>query len=188
MRNRTIVAIALALAAALLLAGIVAAAPAPGKPALITSAGQSTDGLILRTILTDRATGESVPFEKLATPENLQGVRTLIVAVGLSSKGLGAAGVNQDQERERVANLLDAAKANDVYVILVHIGGTARRGAGSDEFSSMVAEYAHQIFVVKAGNDDGFFNKLAEARGIPVTEVNDRTALGPILTELLAGN
>ena len=43
MRNRTIVAIALALAA-LLLAGIVAAAPAPGKPALITSAGQSTDG------------------------------------------------------------------------------------------------------------------------------------------------
>ena len=114
MRNRTIVAIALALAAALLLAGIVAAAPAPGKPALITSAGQSTDGLILRTILTDRATGESVPFEKLATPENLQGVRTLIVAVGLSSKGLGAAGVNQDQERERVANLLDAAKANDV--------------------------------------------------------------------------
>jgi len=42
MRNRTIVAIALALAAALLLAGIVAAAPAPGKPALITSAGQST--------------------------------------------------------------------------------------------------------------------------------------------------
>ena len=114
MRNRTIVAIALALAAALLLAGIVAAAPAPGKPALITSAGQSTDGLILRTILTDRATGESVP-SKLATPENLQGVRTLIVAVGLSSKGLGAAGVNQDQERERVANLLDAAKANDVH-------------------------------------------------------------------------
>ena len=78
----------------------VMAAPKSGKPALITSAGQSTDGLILRTILTDKKTGDTVPFEKLAKPEDLEGIRTLIVSVGLSTKGLGAAGVMSIRRRQ----------------------------------------------------------------------------------------
>jgi len=187
MRKNTIVSMLAVLAVALLAIGMTVGAAKPVKPALITSAGQSTDGLILKTVLTDRSTGESIPFEKLATPENLEGVKTLIVSVGLSTKGLGAAGVNADQEKARVKSLLDAAKKNDVFVALVHIGGTARRGAGSDELANMVAEYAHQIFVVKASNDDGFFTRMAQAKNIPLVEVADRTALGLVFFDLFAG-
>ncbi len=165
----------------------VMAAPKSGKPALITSAGQSTDGLILRTILTDKKTGgDTVPFEKLAKPEDLEGIRTLIVSVGLSTKGLGgAAGVNVDQEKARVRSLLDVAKKDGIFVMMVHIGGTARRGKGSDEFATLVADYAHHILVVKTGNDDGFFTRLAQAKKIPLTEVDDRIAIGAPIKDLL---
>lgn len=179
---RVIAGVALALLA---MACTASAAPKPGSPALITSAGQSTDGLILKTILTNRATGETVPFEKLAKPEHLSGVRTLIVSVGLSTKGLGTAGINADQEKTRIQSLLDAAKKNDVYVILVHMGGASRRGAGSDELARIVGEYAHHIMVVKTSNDDGFFTRMAQEKRIPLAEVADRTALGPIITDLL---
>jgi len=171
---------------ALMLTPAALAAPKPGKPALITSAGQSTDGLILKTILTDKATGEAVPFEKLAEPRDLEGIRTLIVSVGLSSKGLGAAGINVDQEKARVRTILDAAKKDGIFVILVHIGGTARRGTGSDEFATIVADYAHHILVVKASNDDGFFTKLAKGKNIPLTEVDDRIAIGAPIKDLLS--
>jgi len=178
--------VAVVVIAALVLTPVLAvAAPKPGKPALITSAGQSTDGLILKTVMTDKATGETIPFEKLAKPEDLKGIRTLIVSVGLSSKGLGAAGINVDQEKARVRSILDAAKKNDIFVIMVHIGGTARRGAGSDEFATLVADYAHHIFVVRAGNDDGFFTRLAQKNKIPLTEVDDRIAMGPAIMKLL---
>ena len=170
---------------ALMLTPAALAAPKPGKPALITSAGQSTDGLILKTILTDKATGEAVPFEKLAEPRDLEGIRTLIVSVGLSSKGLGAAGINVDQEKARVRSLLDVAKKDGIFVMMVHIGGTARRGKGSDEFATLVADYAHHILVVKTGNDDGFFTRLAQAKKIPLTEVDDRIAIGAPIKDLL---
>ena len=187
MRNRTSIirVVAGVVLALLAMACTALAAPKPGSPALITSAGQSTDGLILKTILTNRATGETVPFEKLAKPENLTGVRTLIVSVGLSTKGLGAAGINADQEKARIRSLLDAAKKNDIYVVLVHIGGTSRRGAGSDDLARMVGEYAHHIMVIKASNDDGFFTRMSQEKKIPIAEVADRTALGPVITDLL---
>lgn len=187
MRRNTIITLLAVLAVALLAIGMSASAAKPVKPALITSAGQSTDGLILKTVLTDKATGESIPFEKLATPENLAGIKTLIVSVGLSTKGLGAAGVNADQEKARVKAILEAAKKNDVFVALVHIGGTARRGAGSDELANMVGDYANQIFVVTGSNGDGFFTRMAQNKKIPIVEVADRTALGPVFLNLFAG-
>jgi hypothetical protein len=173
---------------ALMLAPAASAAPKPGEPALIISAGQSPDGLILRTILTDRVTKETVPYEKLAQPQDLEGIRTLIVSVGLSSKGLGAAGIDFDQEKARVRSVLETAEKDDIFVMLVHIGGTARRGAGSDEFARFVADYAHHVLVVKASNDDGFFTQLAKEKNIPLIEVDDRIAIGPPIKDLLAAD
>ncbi|MDD4337828.1 MAG: DUF6305 family protein [Firmicutes bacterium] len=185
-RRRSIICVTaiLAMVGIMMTSGVMAA-PKSGKPALITSAGQSTDGLILRTILTNKKTGETVPFEKLAKPEDLEGIRTLIVSVGLSTKGLGAAGVNVDQEKARVRSLLDVAKKDGIFVMMVHVGGTSRRGKGSDEFATLVADYAHHILVVKTGNDDGFFTRLAQAKKIPLTEVDDRLAIGAPIMDLL---
>ena len=163
-----------------------AAGPQPGLPAVITSAGQSPDGLVIKVLLTDKQRGPLADYKALAKPEDIAGAKTLIVAVGVSSKGLGSAGVNVDQEIARVKSLLETAKKNGMYVILVHMGGTARRGAKSDEIAQLVAGYAHKIIVLAAGNDDGFFDKLGQQHNIPVSVVQDRTAAGAELLSMLS--
>ncbi|MCR4424870.1 MAG: DUF6305 family protein [Firmicutes bacterium] len=171
---------------ATLAAGSVLAAAEPAYPALITSAGQSPDGLILKVVVNDKS-GLNMPYKQLAKVEDLAGVKTLVFAVGVSAKGLGAAGINIDQEIARVKALLEEAKKNNIYVVLVHIGGTARRGASSDEVSKMVGSYAHRIIVASAGNADGFFTKMAAERNIPLVIVEDRNAVGPEFVGLMPG-
>ena len=163
-----------------------AAGPEPGLPAVITSAGQSPDGLVVKVLLTDKQRGPLADYKALAKPEDIAGAKTLIVAVGVSSKGLGSAGVNVEQEIARVRSLLETAKKNGMYVVLVHMGGTARRGAKSDEIAQLVAGYAHKIIVLAAGNDDGFFDKLGQQHNIPVSVVKDRTAAGVELLSMLS--
>lgn len=182
----TIVALAIVISLAVIPNGVVAA-PTPGKPALITSAGQSTDGLILKQVLTDRATKETVPYIQMADAKDLSGIRTLIVAVGVSNKGLGAAGVDFDKEISRVRSVLNEAKKNDCYIILAHIGGTARRDSTSDQMSKLVASYAHKIVIVNDSNQDAFFTKLGAERRISVISVEGRTQVGPEIYKLLNG-
>ena len=69
-------------------------------PILLTSAGQSADSDIIKTLCTKA--NISVELANQATAENLDGVKTLLISVGGSSKGLGAAGIDADQEIARV--------------------------------------------------------------------------------------
>lgn len=68
-------------------------------PVMITSVGQSADGQLVK-VLADRV-GISYQYDSLAAPAIVKDCKTLILVVGGSSKGLGAAGINQDQEELR---------------------------------------------------------------------------------------
>ena len=50
--------------------------------------------------------------------------KTLILAVGGSSKGLGAAGIDADQELARTDALISAAKEKGIIVLALHTGGS----------------------------------------------------------------
>lgn len=170
---------------ALLIGGLsVAAQPAkPSMPALITSGGQSPDGLMLDVLL-NKKLNMNIPFIPLAKVSDMKDAKTLIVAVGVSNKGLGAAGIDQAQEIARVKSLLDYAKEQGLYVILVHTGGTQRRGATSDQISKMVAPVAKSYVVVKTGNADKFFSKLAEENKAQLIEISMITEAGPAIQGL----
>lgn len=151
---------------------ILASAAAPQHPILVTSAGQSADDMILKVML-ERQFGVEVARESLATPEHLEGKNTLALVVGVSNKGLGSAGINLDQEIDRIKSLLEAAIENDLYVLLVHIGGPSRRGAGSDQVAGIVGAFANKIIVTEESNQDAFFDNLGDAEVIMVATRND---------------
>jgi len=143
-------------------------------PALITSAGQSADVLMVK-ILSDKA-GVSYKFEKTATVALLDSVNSVIIVSGGSSKGLGAASIDKEEELERVKNLMRAAKEKKLPIIQVHVGGKSRRGELSDYFNKPVAENADHLIVVKEGDHDAFFSQIAKDRkiGIQLPEkIND---------------
>lgn len=139
------------------------------EPALLTSIGQSADVEMIKALM-DNANLE-YRLEKLVKAEELADEKTLILAVGGSSKGLGAAGIDADEELKRLEALLDAAQDKDMTIIVVHIGGENRRGDLSDRFIEPSAKDADYIIVVEEGNEDGLFTDIASENNIPLDSV-----------------
>ncbi len=143
------------------------------QPAVVTTVGRA-DGTIVR-VLCQRANLDATLIEDV-TPEDLQGVGTLVIAMGGSVKGLGAAGIDVEEEMARGESVLAAAASAELPVLGVHVGGEARRGELSDGFCELVVQGADALIVKATGNADGFFTRAAKARGIPIVEVETNGA------------
>ena len=147
------------------------------KPALLTSIGQSAD-LEMVKVLLGRA---KIQFtaDPLVKSTGLPGAaKTLILSVGGSSKGLGAAGISSEDEIARTKALIKRARELGMKIIVIHVGGEARRGALSDAFIELCAPAGDLVIVVADGDKDGIFGKLAAPTQIPVVKVEKITAAG----------
>ncbi len=143
--------------------------PIAESPILLTSVGQSADVEMVKVMM-DKG-GLSPETNSLATEADLGDSKTLVLAIGGSSKGLGAAGIDANQELERVNKLIAAADEKGMTIIALHIGGEARRGDLSDKFVAPSFEKADYAIVVADGNKDGMMTDLASKAGIPMDEV-----------------
>ena len=139
-------------------------------PVLVTSFGQSTDGSMIEQVM-KRLKTVSYSYNPTATGADLDGVKTLVIAVGNSTKGLGAAGISQEQETARAKEFMAAVEKKGVKVILCHIGGATRRGSLSDAFADMVLPLSSYMVVKEDGNEDSKFTSYASAHSIPITLV-----------------
>lgn len=139
------------------------------QPVLLTSVGQSADYEMVKTMLEKN----NIEYKKegMATSADIGDAKTLLLSVGGSSKGLGAAGIDASGELKRVEELINAADEQGLVIIAVHIGGEARRGDLSDKFIAPSFEKADYAIVVADGNKDGLMTELAAAAGIPMDEV-----------------
>lgn len=139
-------------------------------PALVTSGGQSADYQMIATVMEKQ--GMEFTTNNLATSADLGDAKTLIVVVGGSSKGLGAAGIDADGELERLDELMTAAKDAGLSIIAMHTGGEARRGDLSDKFIMPVFNMADYAIVVSSGDSDGMMNDLCAGNGIPMDKID----------------
>jgi len=152
------------------------------QPILLTSAGQSADVLMVK-ILAQKAELQFT-FDKLATPDKLKDHNALILVSGGSTKGLGAAKIDKQQELDRIQQLIAAAKKANINIITMHMGGKARRGKLSDEFNLLAAQAANCLIVVKSGDDDLFFSKIAGEKKVPIHLIEKIMDAGPTLSEI----
>ena len=159
-----------------------AAEPSFTAPILLTSCGQSADVLMMKTLLTKDSL--TFDYQPQAKPGDLESNRSLIVVVGGSSKGLGAAKVSESEEAARVEALLKAAKDAGIPVIVAHLGGEARRGELSDNFNRLGANAADHLIVVKGGDNDSLFTKIAEEKKILIETAETILAVQPLLHTL----
>lgn len=148
-------------------------------PVLITSSGQSPDAFVVK-VLFDRAKIAN-DYDELATASQIGGAKTLVLVLGGSAKGLGAAGIDEDEELARVKGLIDEAKKKKISVIGIHIGGESRRGPLSAKFIEASAPQCDYLVIKEDGNADGYFTKLGTTNKIPVTTVKDSNEIGGIL-------
>jgi hypothetical protein len=136
------------------------------KPILLTSVGQSADVEMVKALL--KKADMEANFDKILTADGIKDEKTLILAIGGSSKGLGAAGIKVEDEIERIEKLIKGAKEKGVKIIGMHIGGSARRGELSDKFIVAATPYVDYLIVVEDGDGDGIFTKIATEKNIPI--------------------
>jgi hypothetical protein len=191
------------------------AIPKAGLPVLTTSAGQSTDVTILNIVLDEAAIAYDycdVPTsEMVADGVGLGGresgpgfhievttdlakfpagtpYKAVIFAIGASLKGMGASGLTLDSEEARLRKVIDLCRQKKIFVMAVHIGGESKRGpAGSDNerMIDAVAPLADYIVVTKDSNKDGRFTKIAQAKKIPLTEIDYALDLVALVKQVL---
>ncbi len=137
-------------------------------PILITSFGQSTDASTLDTAL-GRVSGVNYTYKAQAIADEMASYKTVIIAVGASTKGLGAAGIKDDEELARAQAIMAKLKETGATVICAHIGGQTRRGALSDKLADLVLPQAKLIILKEDANFDYKFTKYAEANNLPIT-------------------
>jgi len=152
------------------------------EPVLITSIGQSADILMVK-ILAKKA-GLKFEVDKTAKMEKVDSCKTLIVVCGGSTKGLGAAKIDKEDEYTRAEKVIKRAKKNNTAILAVHVGGKSRRGALSDYFNKLGAENADHIIVAKSGDADGFFTNIAKEKGIGIDTSEKIVAIQVILKEI----
>ena len=140
--------------------------PFAESPILVTSGGQSADYQMIATVM--GKVGMDYTVNNLATSADLGDAKTLIVVVGGSSKGLGAAGIDADGELARLEELMAGAKDAGLSIIAMHTGGEARRGDLSDKFITPIFEQADYAIVVTSGDEDGLMAGICASKGIPM--------------------
>jgi len=167
-------------------------------PVLVTSCGQSNGPTTIKIVL--QRLKMAFDIEPLATPEMLRAkaqagtpYKSLIITMGASLKGMGAAGIEIEDELARAAALIAEARKLGVKIIGAHIEGLKRRSQGAaagdttDEQSiDTVAPSADILIVYKEGNSDGRFTTIAQAKKIPLVEFEKTIDLIPALEKLFA--
>jgi hypothetical protein len=156
--------------------------PIAVKPAFLTSVGQSADVEMVK-VLMDRA---AIPYQadtKVKASDLAASAKTLVLAIGGSSKGLGAAGISVDSELERAKAVIAEARKRGMKVIGLHVGGEVRRGELSDRFVQTAVPLCDYVIVVADGNKDGLFTKLAAAGKIPLDTVEKISKAGEPLAK-----
>jgi hypothetical protein len=172
--------------------------PKAETPVLITSCGQSPGPTTIKVVL--QRLKLAYDIDPLATPAVLQAkaksgtpYKSLIIVMGASLKGMGAAGISIDDELKRAAALIAEARKEGIPIIGAHVEGMKRRAQGAaagdttDEQSiDAVAPNSNLLLVYKEGNSDGRFTAISQAKHIPLIEVEKMMDLIPALEKLYA--
>lgn len=141
-------------------------------PLLITSFGQSADVSMLDALFKKLDEPVEYDFNALATAEEVANYKTVIIAAGMSSKGLGAAGISEESEFTRAEEISKVVEDNNILVIFAHMGGSSRRGVKSDQFADMALKLSSYLLFVEDGNiNDKKFSNFATNNDLPFTTI-----------------
>lgn len=150
-------------------------------PIILTSVGQSADVNVVQTLL--KKCEIDSDLNATVTADDLGSYKTLVLAIGGSSKGLGAAGVDENQELDRVKSVIAKAEEQGMTIIALHIGGSARRGTLSDKFIPDALAASDAAIIVSEGDSDGFMKGIVTENGVATAFIDNQVgAVEPLKT------
>jgi hypothetical protein len=144
--------------------------PIAKEYALITSAGQGTEAFIINDIANKLMIHNY--FMPQAEVSNLDITSTLVFVVGYSSIGEKLHGTSYDVEKQRVLDLVNKSREENLVILTIYIGGKQQRDKKTEELLSIIIPESDYLIATKEANNDGFLSELAKGNRIPLTLVN----------------
>lgn len=144
--------------------------PIAKEYALITSAGQTSDVYLI----CDAANKLTIHnyFMPKATDEDLEGINTVVFAVGYSYIGEKMHDISYDDEKKRITGILKKAKEENKTVITILLGGYERRNNKTDELLKILCSNTDYLIANKRADKDKYISNLAKDNKIPLTLIN----------------
>ena len=166
------------------------------QPVLLTSCGQSPGPLKIKVFF--GKLGIEYTYNLQATSDDLAAkkkegkpYKSIIIVVGASLKGMGAAKVSIEDEMERTKKLIAEARKQGMKVVGAHVEGMERRAQGaapgdnSDELSiDTVCPQSDMLVVRKDGDEDKRFTTIAASKKIPLLTFEKNMELSDVLKNL----
>lgn len=154
----------------------------PAEPVLITSLGQNPDGLMVKVVL--NKIGVKNNYIELTKGEELNDYHSIIMAVGVSYKGLGANGINFEYEVNRAKNLVSKALEMDCPIILVLLGGSFSREKETNQLIELIAPYSSFVVMEKDKNRNKYITNLIHGKIISIIVIDKLAQLESVFTNL----
>ncbi len=137
---------------------------------LITSAGQATDAYIVNDIANKLMIHNY--FMPQAKEDALEGVNTIVFVVGYSELGEKLHSAAFADEKKRIASLLEKAKAKDLTILTVFIGGRQDRKKNTEELLKLVCRDSDYVVGTRDEDYIALLSDLTKEKRIPLTIVN----------------
>jgi hypothetical protein len=158
----------------------------PEEPVLITSLGQNPDGLMIKVVLSK--IGVENNYLELASSEDLKNnYHSVVMAVGVSYKGLGAAGINYNAEISRTKKIVSEAIKKECPIIFVYFGENPGREKRTIQLIKLVAPYSAYLIIKEDANQDKYFAETAQENKIPLIIVANLAQLENIFKNIYYG-
>jgi len=151
-------------------------------PVAMTAPGQSPEIAIV-SLLARRINFE-IKTDNFLDVDGLEGIKTLIIIIGGSGKGLGSAGVDIQGEIKRAESLMAACKEKGIKIVGMHLGGENRLGANSMVMIDLITPNCDFVLVKSDGNKEGLFTKICADNKIPMTEIETTLQTTDIIKEV----
>ena len=144
--------------------------PIAKTPAVITSAGQSTDTYIIRDI-TNQLMIRSF-FMPQAREVDLKDINTIVFVVSYSSLGMKLQNISYEEEKTRIEKLLLKAKEDGLTVLTVVLGGEQLKDDKTEELLRLIGSRADYIIGLHESRSESILTELAKEGDIPLTLAN----------------
>lgn len=151
-------------------------------PVAMTSPGQAPEIAIVALLA--RRMNFEIKADNFLDVAGLEGIKTLILIIGGSGKGLGSAGVDLQSEEKRAERLIAACKEKGIKIIGMHLGGEERLGANSMVMIELITPNCDFVLVRSDGNKDGLFTKICTDKKIPLLEIEKTLQASDVIKEV----
>ncbi|WP_404454201.1 DUF6305 family protein [Virgibacillus necropolis] len=146
-------------------------APIGQEKLLITSAGQSAEGMIALNMAENL--NLHVDYRPLALATDLYDYKSVVIILGYSPNGLAQTQRSFEEEKKRINALLAEANNTNLPIILVHISGKFREEDYTRQFIEDAIPYADYFIGLKELSLTNEVIMKLKKNNVPTTLVND---------------